>query len=103
MSLRAKRYLIGVLGLMFLASLLLVQGLEVQRRKVELGVVPATVVIPAASRTCVECHGKSSPAIVDHWKGSTHAERASVASTATACGARGRRRLRALRSTSPRW
>jgi hypothetical protein len=75
MTLNAKRYLIGVLGLVFLASLLLVQALEVQRRRVELGLVPASITVPASSSQCVECHGRSTPAIIDHWKGSTHAEK----------------------------
>jgi len=75
MSLKVKRYLIGVIGLMFLASLLLVQGLEVRRREVELGAIPVSIVVPALSKSCVECHANSSPAIVDHWKGSTHARK----------------------------
>lgn len=75
MSLQVKRYIIGFVGLTFLASLLLVQSLEIERRKVELGAVAETIVIPASSRACVDCHGQSSPAIIDHWKGSTHARK----------------------------
>ena len=75
MTLNTKRYVIGILGLLFLGSLLLVQSLEVQRRKVELGAVPETISIPTSSSQCVECHGRSTPAIIDHWKGSTHAEK----------------------------
>ncbi|MBI5762512.1 MAG: hydroxylamine oxidoreductase [Planctomycetes bacterium] len=30
---------------------------------------------PESSRTCVDCHAKSSPAIVEHWKGSTHSHK----------------------------
>ncbi|MGE3819272.1 MAG: multiheme c-type cytochrome [Isosphaeraceae bacterium] len=75
MSLNVKRYLIGVMGLLFLASLLLVQGLEVHRRAVELGAIPVSIVVPASSKACVDCHANSSPAIIDHWKGSTHAHK----------------------------
>ncbi|HID78305.1 MAG TPA: hydroxylamine oxidoreductase [Planctomycetaceae bacterium] len=33
------------------------------------------VAVPEESRRCVECHGDQSPAIVEHWRGSTHAEK----------------------------
>ncbi len=75
MSLQFKRYLIGCMGLLFLGSLLLVQGLEVHRRGVELGTIPVSIVVPASSKTCVDCHANSSPAIIDHWKDSTHARK----------------------------
>jgi hypothetical protein len=73
MQLRTKRVIIGLLGLLFLASLVLVQAMEVIRRREEAGLAAAHVAIPANSLQCVECHGKSSPGIIDHWKGSTHA------------------------------
>jgi hypothetical protein len=38
------------------------------------GLVRGSVAVPASSRNCVDCHGQSTPGIVDHWKGSTHAE-----------------------------
>jgi hypothetical protein len=75
MTLKSKQYLIGFLGLLFLSSLLLVQTLEVQRRKVEIGEVAHVVSVPASSSQCITCHGQSTPAIIDHWKGSTHAEK----------------------------
>lgn len=75
MTLKTKRYLIGFLGLLFLGSLLLVQALEVQRRRVELGQTAHAIAVPASSSQCVACHANSSPAIIDHWKGSTHAEK----------------------------
>ncbi len=75
MSLRAKQALIGVLGLLFLASLIYVQAMEVARKRAESGVGVRHVSIPANSKGCVDCHQKESPGIIDHWKGSTHAEK----------------------------
>lgn len=73
MSVKTKQLIVGLLGLAFLASLIFVQALEVARRKEELGTGPRHVSIPASSKSCVECHQKSSPGIIDHWEGSTHA------------------------------
>ncbi|MCA9057867.1 MAG: hypothetical protein KDA85_05190 [Planctomycetaceae bacterium] len=73
MKLETKRIVIGLLGFMFLGSLILVQGIEVARRHEEAGLVAAHVAVPVSSQKCVECHSKSSPGIIDHWKGSTHA------------------------------
>ncbi|MCA8994024.1 MAG: hypothetical protein KDA88_18720 [Planctomycetaceae bacterium] len=75
MTVTAKQYIIGFLGLMFLASLVFVQMMEVERKKAESGKGVAHAVIPASSRSCVECHQKSSPGIIDHWQGSTHANK----------------------------
>ncbi len=75
MSLRAKRILIAVLGATFLASLLLVQWMEVIRKQEEAGLIPPHIVAPAESRSCVECHANETPGIVEQWKGSTHAEK----------------------------
>ncbi|MCA9236972.1 MAG: hypothetical protein KDA44_15960 [Planctomycetales bacterium] len=75
MPLRYKQALIGILGLIFLASLIYVQGMEVARKREEAGLAVHTVAIPATSAACVECHDKLSPGIIDHWQGSTHAEK----------------------------
>ncbi len=75
MSLRSKQVIIAVLGLIFLASLLLVQQREVARRQAEVGLGRHPVAIPASSQRCVECHTQTSRGIVDHWTGSTHAEK----------------------------
>jgi len=75
MSLEAKKVVIAALGLLFLASLVLVQKLEIDRRAVEAKLAPEPVVVPATSRQCVDCHGQSTPGLVDHWKGSTHAHK----------------------------
>lgn len=72
-SLNAKRILIAVLGAAFLISLLFVQSMEVARKRVEAGMVEPTIAVPGSSKQCVECHDQSSPGIIDHWKGSTHA------------------------------
>ena len=73
MTLNQKRTVIAVLSLIFLLSLLLVQRLEVARRYAEVGLVAEAVAVPAQSKSCVDCHGESTPGIVDHWKTSTHA------------------------------
>ncbi|MCC7086129.1 MAG: hypothetical protein IT427_14095 [Pirellulales bacterium] len=73
MSIKAKQYLIGALGFLFLGSLLIVQWSEVSRKREEAGLAPHHISHPASSRSCIECHDKLSPGIIDHWEGSTHA------------------------------
>ena len=73
MQLRTKRNIIGLLGILFLVSLIFVQAMEVARKKQETGLAAAHIAVPVSSKQCVECHGKSSPGIIDHWKNSTHA------------------------------
>ena len=75
MKLQTKRIVIGVLGIIFLASLVLVQALEVIKKKEEAGLAVTPVSVPVSSQGCVNCHGQAlrTPGIVDHWKGSTHA------------------------------
>ncbi len=73
MTVKTKQFIIGFLGLVFLASLIFVQAMEVLRRREEAGNGARHVAIPASSQGCVDCHAKSSPGIIDHWKGSTHA------------------------------
>ena len=75
MTLDQKRWVIGGLGLLFLLSLVAVQWLEIARRRQETGDRRAFVTTPATSRQCVDCHTQISKGIVDHWKGSTHAEK----------------------------
>jgi hydroxylamine dehydrogenase len=73
MTLRTKQIIIASLGVAFLASLLFVQWMEVARKQEEAGLIPPRIAVPASSRGCVNCHANSSPGIIDHWKGSTHA------------------------------
>jgi len=75
MELKTKRIIIGLLGFMFLVSLIIVQWMEVLRKRQELGLAPPEVAVPEHSRRCVECHKQESPAIVEHWWESTHAEK----------------------------
>lgn len=76
MTLDQKRWVIGGLGILFLLSLVAVQWLEVSRRAhEERGGRSASASVPAASRQCVDCHTQVSRGIVDHWTGSTHAEK----------------------------
>jgi hypothetical protein len=76
MRLETKRWIIAALGGLFLLSLILVQWMEVARKRAEVGLSPAHITIPANSKGCVECHQQNTPAIIDHWKGSTHARKA---------------------------
>ena len=73
MSLRTKQVIITILAVAFLASLLFVQAMEVTRRRQEMHLDLRNVSIPANSAKCVQCHQTSTPGIIDHWKGSTHA------------------------------
>jgi hypothetical protein len=76
MRLETKRYIIAFLGLLFLVSLLFVQWMEIVRKRAESGQGEVHIVIPASSSACVTCHQQSTPGIIDHWKGSTHARKA---------------------------
>lgn len=73
MTIKTKQFIIGALGFAFLGSLIFVQAMEVARRREKAGITAHRVSIPASSKTCVECHQKTSAGIIDHWKGSTHA------------------------------
>jgi hydroxylamine dehydrogenase len=75
MTLRHKQILITVLSLLFLASLILVQGMEVARRRSEAGLSAPLVATPVSSRSCVSCHQQATPGIIAHWRGSSHAEK----------------------------
>lgn len=75
MSVRTKQFIIAFLGLVFLASLVFVQAMEVTRKRQEAGLAAHPVAIPVNSKSCVECHRQSTPGIIDHWKGSTHANK----------------------------
>ncbi len=75
MGLKTKQLIIGFLGLVFLASLVFVQWMEVTRRRQEAGLDAHPISVPANSKSCVDCHRQSSPGIIDHWMGSTHAEK----------------------------
>ena len=73
MGLRQKQLIIGLLGFIFLLSLVFVQWMEVTRKQQEAGLVAHPVSIPANAKACIDCHRQSSPGIIDHWVGSTHA------------------------------
>ena len=73
MTLKTKRLLIGALGAIFMISLLLVQQMEIVRKQQEAGTRRHAAAVPASSKSCVECHQKTSPGIIEHWTGSTHA------------------------------
>jgi hypothetical protein len=76
MRLETKRYIIAALGGLFLLSLIFVQWMEVARKRAEVGLTEPHLTIPASSKQCIECHEKTAPGIIDHWKGSTHARKA---------------------------
>ena len=73
MTIRMKQTIIALLSVAFIVSLVFVQWMEVVRKREESGVGVRHVSIPTSSKSCVECHQKSSPGIIDHWEGSTHA------------------------------
>ncbi len=73
MSIRAKQTIIALLSAAFIVSLIFVQWMEVARKQQEAGIGKHHAAIPVASKSCVDCHAKSSPGIIDHWQGSTHA------------------------------
>lgn len=73
MTIRTKHIIIALLSAAFIISLIFVQWMEVARKREEAGLGVRHVSVPASSTSCVECHRKSSPGIIDHWTGSTHA------------------------------
>jgi hydroxylamine dehydrogenase len=73
MTIRTKQIIIGLLSAAFIVSLIFVQWMELIRKQEEAGIGVHHVSVPASSKSCVECHHKTSPGIVDHWEGSTHA------------------------------
>lgn len=75
MTLKTKRIIIAILSAAFLVSLILVQWMEVVRKRQEAGLAGPHVIVPASSKQCVDCHGQANPGIVSHWQGSTHAEK----------------------------
>jgi len=75
MSLKAKQLVIAVLGGLFLLSLVFVQWMEVARKREEAGLADPRIAVPASSKQCVDCHAQTTPGIIAHWKGSTHAEK----------------------------
>ena len=75
MSLNTKRLIIGTLGLFFLVSLLFVTYEETTRRRRESGLGERHISVPDSSSKCVDCHSQSTPGLIDHWTGSTHAEK----------------------------
>ncbi len=73
MTIRTKQIIIALLSTAFIISLIFVQWTEVTRREQESGRGVKHVAIPSSSQACVNCHQQSSPGIIDHWTGSTHA------------------------------
>lgn len=73
MTLTVKRNIITLLAMVFLASLLMVQYLEVARKQEEAGLRAHHIAVPDSSKNCVDCHKNVSPGIIDHWTGSKHA------------------------------
>jgi len=71
MTLTAKRYVVAALSFLFLASLLLVAYQESKRRRIEKKQVP---IVTGASKGCVDCHRRDSPALVMEWEESRHAK-----------------------------
>ena len=74
MTRRMTQVITGVLGAGCLVSLLLFQTSGVSQEQKQEPKKPdhKQAAVPEGSRSCVECHRKTSPGIVDHWIGSTH-------------------------------
>jgi hypothetical protein len=75
MTIRTKQIIIGLLSAAFVVSLIFVQWMEVVRKQQEAGIGVRRVSAPASSKSCVDCHARTSPGIIAHWEGSTHAEK----------------------------
>jgi hypothetical protein len=71
MSLDAKRVIVAILSFFFLASLLIVAWVEGGKERFA---PELKVSISVDNQGCVQCHSESSPAIVQQWKESRHAE-----------------------------
>ena len=71
MTLTVKRYIVGVLSFLFLASLLLVAYQESKRHREEVEPGP---IVTAPNEGCVTCHRQDSPAMVMEWERSRHAQ-----------------------------
>jgi hypothetical protein len=68
-----KRFVVAALGIVFLGSLVVVAYREA---KTEHGPhEKPRAVVPADSKECVDCHEKTSPAIVAQWRDSKHSLR----------------------------
>ena len=73
MKLETKQVIVGALGFLFLASLVVVQWREVVRREEEAGIRRESHPAPASSQKCIECHEQEQPGIVAQWHESRHA------------------------------
>ncbi len=71
MSLRIKRFIVGLLSFLFLAALLLVAYQESKRHRMEEEPGP---IVTAANQGCVDCHRRDGPALVMEWEHSRHAQ-----------------------------
>jgi len=70
MSLNTKKIVIAVIGLFFMGALLIVGGIESNKRV--LG-KKAYIKVSATSENCVDCHTVTSPSLVEQWRDSKHA------------------------------
>jgi hypothetical protein len=70
-SLDAKRFVIAVLSLFFLAALLLVAYRETLKQRAEEEPPP---IVTATNKACVNCHRQHSAALVMQWEASRHAK-----------------------------
>lgn len=71
MTLDTKRWIVGELSFLFLASLLLVAYNESQCKRIE---EKEVAIVTAVNESCVECHQNDSPALVMEWEESRHAK-----------------------------
>ena len=71
MNLTVKQWLVGILGLLFLSSLIVVAYIEGGKQRIQPEPEP---IVPAESQACVTCHKEKTPVIVKQWQGSKHAK-----------------------------
>ena len=77
MSLNTKRIVVFVLGVALCVALIMVAQMESRKHlpPTEMPISTLLTMVPESSHACIECHSQSSPGIVEHWKGSTHARK----------------------------
>lgn len=71
MTLETKRWIVTLLGILFLISLLIVAWIEGGKQRFQQEPEPAT---SGDNKKCVRCHLEKTPAIVSQWKKSHHAK-----------------------------
>ena len=77
MSLKAKKWLVFIVSIFFLAALILVGRYESIKFAKMMGVAPHKVHVGKVSQQCIECHKRKgvAPNVIRRWEASVHAEK----------------------------